>query len=192
MTREIWYQSPFPRFNKFIVLKSRGGRGRSVLGIGISVFRYYRKWKFDTDTELPNDYANLLKYTYRKLGWELAVSVFWAFLKAFWCFEGLLTLKAFSRLFLWPFERLESFFLVPNYWIPNYWITMQMQSYQNTEYRKLGEKIPKYRIPNSFFLYLTSSAYKAYSKKFKFLSHRWIPTPGGGLNLEKWSLKFLG
>ena len=41
------------------------------------------KVKFGTDTELPNDYANLPKYWYRKLGWELEVLVFWAFLKAF-------------------------------------------------------------------------------------------------------------
>ena len=84
LSLQCYRQTCHVQTDKSIVM-SRGGR--SVLGIGISVFWYYWKWKFATDTELLNDYAKLPKYWYRKLGggnlWYFGVLSLFAFLKAF-------------------------------------------------------------------------------------------------------------
>ena len=112
----------------FLCLHQRWAIGTWVRYFGISVLP---KVKFDMDTELPNDYANWPKYWYRKLGWELAVSVFWAFLKALKAFlkaflkalkaffKAFWFVKGFLKVFLLPFgllNALEAFF---KYWYRN-------------------------------------------------------------------------
>ena len=128
-----------------------------------SVFRYYWKWTIDMDTELPNDYANLPKYWYRKLGWELSVLVFWPFLKAFlkalkaflnafWCFGG-------HSILLRPFKGLFRAFLVFFWFFSTEFTEYQNTEllndytnyYQNTDTESWGEKIPKYWITKNFF-----------------------------------------
>ena len=91
----------------------------SVLGIGISVYRYYQMWNLITEYRITEWLLKLPKYRYRKLGWELAVfwyfepfwkpfdalKAFWRPLKAFWW-----PLKAFWRLFNGILKAFKVFF----------------------------------------------------------------------------------
>ena len=57
---------------------------------------------------------------------------------------------------------------LPNTEIPNY--RMTTQNYRNSEYRKLGKKIPKYRIPKKFFFIPAHLWRKPYSREL--LNHQ--------------------